>query len=309
MDDYDIASKMGIPSPDTVEEAVRQRDHWINCAAQHHRNEDYYRGLVQRIGAMLGPDAFTQDDGGVVDDVLCAKVPGLVQKRLTMRPSEPDVVDALCGARISLKARSVGTPKIDAILGPMHEEDREKARAVFGHSLHDDPGVVRHYGETVEVAAEDQAGVLRSPILLHIETALRNARINLKMWSMGTPEIDEILGPMPEEDREKARRGRGGSLYDDPGVEWSGVVSGGGGGDATSKADVSSVQCPYEFGLIVGETVKIHGMPYTYLGNGRLGGGTDPAMTRAMRDGAGVYTSYGPGDGRDSSSDNCNGRD
>lgn len=55
---------------------------WYETAAQHCRNEVYYRGLVQQIGALLGPEAYTDDSGGVHEEVLCAKVPELVRKLL-----------------------------------------------------------------------------------------------------------------------------------------------------------------------------------------------------------------------------------
>lgn len=55
---------------------------WYDTAAQHCRNEEYYRGLVVEIGKMLGDDAFISDDGSVQKDVLCAKVPELVRARL-----------------------------------------------------------------------------------------------------------------------------------------------------------------------------------------------------------------------------------
>jgi hypothetical protein len=77
MSDYDVASKMGLPTPDTIDEAVRQRDGWINVAAMHHRNEEYYRGLIDQIGEALGPQAYISDDGSVQDSVLRAKVPEL----------------------------------------------------------------------------------------------------------------------------------------------------------------------------------------------------------------------------------------
>lgn len=53
-----------------------------------------------------------------------------------------------------------------------------------------------------------------------IEAALRKARISLKMWSMDTSYIDDIIGPMSEEDRVKARNGAGASLYDDVGATY-----------------------------------------------------------------------------------------
>lgn len=52
---------------------------WMDTAAQNQLNTDYYRGLVERCGKAIGKDAYTQDDGGVCEDVLCAKVPELVE--------------------------------------------------------------------------------------------------------------------------------------------------------------------------------------------------------------------------------------
>ena len=52
---------------------------WYDTAAQHARNEEYYRGLVIQIGEMLGDEAYISDDGSVQQDVLCAKVPELVR--------------------------------------------------------------------------------------------------------------------------------------------------------------------------------------------------------------------------------------
>lgn len=52
---------------------------WMQIAAENARNTDYYRGLVVRCGESIGPDAFIQDDGGVCEHVLCAKVPELVE--------------------------------------------------------------------------------------------------------------------------------------------------------------------------------------------------------------------------------------
>jgi hypothetical protein len=82
MEDY--AKVLDLPVPSTIEEAVRERDGWINAAAMHHRNEEYYRGLVDKIGEMLGPEAYTADDGTVLDSVLRSKVPELVAARLAV---------------------------------------------------------------------------------------------------------------------------------------------------------------------------------------------------------------------------------
>lgn len=73
--------QLGIP--ETLEQAIAERNAWVESAAQFSRNEDYYRGLVQRIGIALGPEAYTADDGSISQDVLCAKVPELVEARLS----------------------------------------------------------------------------------------------------------------------------------------------------------------------------------------------------------------------------------
>ena len=55
-----------------------EKEGWMETAAQHLRNEDYYRGLVQGIGKNFGADAYISDDGSIQQDILCAKVPYLV---------------------------------------------------------------------------------------------------------------------------------------------------------------------------------------------------------------------------------------
>jgi len=61
-------------------EAVAQRiANWMDTAAQNHRNADYYRGLVERCGKAIGEMAYICDDGPVSEDVLCAKVPKIIE--------------------------------------------------------------------------------------------------------------------------------------------------------------------------------------------------------------------------------------
>lgn len=68
--------------------------------------------------------------------------------------------------------------------------------------------------------------LLADEVTARLVTALRNARIGLAMWSMSTQEIDAAIGPMNEEDRAAARRGRGGPLWDEgDGVTHSGQTS------------------------------------------------------------------------------------
>ena len=56
-----------------------ERDAWEHTAAEFARNADYYRGLVQRIGALYGEAAYVSDDGSKQQDILCAKVPELAE--------------------------------------------------------------------------------------------------------------------------------------------------------------------------------------------------------------------------------------
>lgn len=69
-----------LSAPADYAAAVRERNAWCDTAAQFARNEDYYRGLLDACALYLGPDVYVQDDGGVVDEPLRAKIPGLVER-------------------------------------------------------------------------------------------------------------------------------------------------------------------------------------------------------------------------------------
>jgi len=71
-----------LPLPETLEEAIADRNFWIEEACRFSRNEDYYRGLVDQIGKILGREAYVADDGSVSQDILRDKVPELVAARL-----------------------------------------------------------------------------------------------------------------------------------------------------------------------------------------------------------------------------------
>jgi hypothetical protein len=63
----------------TLCEAVAKRIAiWMDTAAQNQRNTDYYRGLLVKCGEAIGDQAYIADDGSRMEDVLCAKIPGLV---------------------------------------------------------------------------------------------------------------------------------------------------------------------------------------------------------------------------------------
>ncbi len=59
---------------------MTEAEAWMETAAMHHRNEEFYRGIVCQIGEMFGMVARTSDDGSVQEDVLALKVPELVAR-------------------------------------------------------------------------------------------------------------------------------------------------------------------------------------------------------------------------------------
>jgi hypothetical protein len=61
-----------------IEREQKHTDAWYDTAAQHCRNEEYYRGLLVKIGEMIGEAAYISYDGSRQQDVLCAKIPELV---------------------------------------------------------------------------------------------------------------------------------------------------------------------------------------------------------------------------------------
>ncbi len=61
-------------------EAVAKRiAAWMDTAAQAQHVADYYRSLVVRCGNAFGKASHIADDGSDMQDVLCAKVPELVE--------------------------------------------------------------------------------------------------------------------------------------------------------------------------------------------------------------------------------------
>lgn len=65
-------------NPALAEAVAKRIASWVGAAAEFSDGQAYYRGLVERCGKALGVAAYTCDDGTVVPDVLCAKVPELV---------------------------------------------------------------------------------------------------------------------------------------------------------------------------------------------------------------------------------------
>ena len=55
---------------------------WEETARQCQRNYEWYRGLLEQIGEMLGEEVFICDDGSKSQDMLISKIPEIVKKRL-----------------------------------------------------------------------------------------------------------------------------------------------------------------------------------------------------------------------------------
>jgi hypothetical protein len=72
-------SDMSTYSMEREKELICERDMWMETAAQHWENEKYYRSLVVQIGQLFGKKAQIADDGSDMQEVLCAKVPELVE--------------------------------------------------------------------------------------------------------------------------------------------------------------------------------------------------------------------------------------
>ena len=58
---------------------------WEDTARHYADGMEYYRELVDKIGKMLGPDAYISDDGSVQKEILRAKVPELVAAKLGVK--------------------------------------------------------------------------------------------------------------------------------------------------------------------------------------------------------------------------------
>jgi len=87
-----------------IEELESQVASWKETAAQAYRNTDYYKGLVVRCGEAIGADSYVCDDGSIQKDVLCAKVPELVEAKVAELEAEvafKDKVLAECYASYS----------------------------------------------------------------------------------------------------------------------------------------------------------------------------------------------------------------
>lgn len=81
----DKETNLKVMDPILAEAFAKRLSFWMETAAHNQKNTDYYRGLLVQCGKAIGKEAYTQDDGGISDDVLCAKIPEIVEA-LVNRP-------------------------------------------------------------------------------------------------------------------------------------------------------------------------------------------------------------------------------
>lgn len=92
------------PLLDRIAQLEREAQNWQDTAAFHLRNEQYYRGLLERIGNLFGVAAKTSDDGSVQQDVLCIKVPELVESRIAWLEKEARLYKVLYRSADAMRA-------------------------------------------------------------------------------------------------------------------------------------------------------------------------------------------------------------
>lgn len=75
----DVETEGKVLDPELAESIAKRISLWMDTAAQNQRNTDYYRGLLERCGKAIGARAFIADDGTKNDEVLCAKIPEIIE--------------------------------------------------------------------------------------------------------------------------------------------------------------------------------------------------------------------------------------
>lgn len=115
------STKHIVMDPALCEVVARAIAGWMDAAAQHCRNESYYRGLLEECGAAIGAPAFVCDSGDISQDVLCAKIPELVKqlvpKKSTMRGDQAIILYSV----------------IEAL---RNQFDRDNSKVVIGDPVH-----------------------------------------------------------------------------------------------------------------------------------------------------------------------------
>jgi hypothetical protein len=102
---------------------------WKTAVAEHLRNEEWMRGLLERIGNLFGAAARTSDDGTVHDSVLLLRVPELVEHlvaeveaKVKAARQKAEIVSFAAGARSMRSAM-----ERSALQAAQAEEERIRA--------------------------------------------------------------------------------------------------------------------------------------------------------------------------------------
>lgn len=108
--EHDICVQQRDAAIARAEASEREVAAWTESARHFSANVDYYQGIVDKIGELLGIEARTQDDGNVVDGILRAKVYELVKIRLVEAIARTEAAEIQKASRFT-------TPEVEAIIG------------------------------------------------------------------------------------------------------------------------------------------------------------------------------------------------
>lgn len=61
---------------------AKRIEFWIDAAAQNERNTQFYRDLLDECAKAIGKEAYTNDDGEIMQDPVRIKIPELVKKMI-----------------------------------------------------------------------------------------------------------------------------------------------------------------------------------------------------------------------------------
>lgn len=119
-----------------IDQLRRMAIGWLETAAMHARNEDYYRGLLDACAPHLGPAVYTQDDGGIVTEPLRAKVPECVAVLAAARAESAERTAALeAEVEAAREAESAEARSVDQRVTAARADGVREGRAMFVSAL------------------------------------------------------------------------------------------------------------------------------------------------------------------------------
>jgi hypothetical protein len=101
---------------------------WKKSAAEFYDGMKYYRGLVVKIGEIIGHESHIAQDGSDMGEVLCAGVPDLVAAMKAREASVPTAADALSLPDLQIKHAELAVELFNA------EARLEKAAEVIAEA-------------------------------------------------------------------------------------------------------------------------------------------------------------------------------